>query len=60
MKKLKIVTAQVWMVDKFGNKTSKGVKRHKIYRFSNDKGVIINDGREVYRNNAGEWCYESK
>ena len=60
MVKLKKVTAQIWVVDNFGHKTTKGVKRHQIYRFSDDEGIIINDGRAVWRNKSGEWCYTPK
>ena len=58
MSKLKNVTAQIWIVDKDGNKTGKSYRKHQIYRSSQNRGVIINDGREVYRNKGGEWCYE--
>ena len=60
MAKLKNVTAQIWMVNRLGHKTAKGTKRHQIYRWSTDHGVIIDDGREVWRNKSGEWCYTPK
>lgn len=59
-KPLKAVTAQIHLVNKNGEFTSKGTKRHKIFRFSETKGVVVNDGREVHRNKEGIWCYEPK
>lgn len=59
-KKLKNVTAQVHLVDKHGKYTGRGTKRHIIFRYSENHGVIINDGREVHKDKEGKWCYEPK
>ena len=56
-KKLPNVTAIVYLI-KNGIITSKSSKKH-IYRRSENHGVIINDGREVYKNDD-KWFYEPK
>lgn len=58
-KKLPNTRAQVWMVGKDGRSTSRGGKKHEIFRYSEDHGVIINDGREVTKVD-GRWYYRPR
>jgi hypothetical protein len=60
MVKFKNVRAQVWIVDHTGKHAGRGTKRHEIFRNSETRGVIINDGREVYRDKDGQWCYHPR
>jgi len=59
MKKLPNVNATVHLI-KDGVVTSKSAKKHTIYRRSENHGVIIQDGREVYKSQDGRWYYEPK
>lgn len=58
-KKLNNVRSQVWMVGKDGKLSSRGGKRHEIFRYTEDHGTIINDGREVWKI-GGRWIYRPR
>jgi len=56
-KKLPNVSATVLLI-KNGIVTGRSSKKRTIYRRSENHGVIINDGREVYKGEDGHWYYE--
>ena len=56
-KKLSNVSATAHLI-KNGIITGRSSKKHTIYRRSENHGVIIKDGREVYKGEDGHWYYE--
>ena len=51
----KYISADVWMVDAKGNVLTR-MRRQKIFLHTKDKGVIVDDGREVIRK-GDRWVY---
>ena len=43
---------------KNGIATGRSSKKHTIYRRSENHGVIVKDGREVYKSEDRHWYYE--
>ena len=57
MLKENYTTAYVWMVDKNGERVGR-IGKKRIFLHSEDKGVIVTDGREVVKIND-DWVFVS-